>query len=397
MSHCPRPQPGGFTGDTELVTAEGVGQIAALEPGTPVYTLDLSTGRTALTPVRAVECHPTADLVAVETRRADLRLHPDQRIPFTTRAIATPRVVRAGDVAGRAAYTFLNEWDLPARARPSEVDITDWLDDYEICATTDAHGHTFRAALPDGCTPCRRNSHTGYYFDAETFSRYQSAIEAAANTVTIHAGPNHHRRPYRFDANDFIRFLGWYVTEGSVHWPETSHTAQVQIAQETTAHRQALTALFDRMGIDVHRDARRFEFGSVLFGRLLEHLCGSDSQSKHLPSFIWDCAPAQQRLLLDVLLKGDGNARGTYYTASPRLAQDLLRLCVVCGAKPRYTRTGDIWRVYVRDVADGFRPAEHVCCVHPTQDVYRLALAEGTTVLAGRNGTFQWLGGCRDT
>jgi len=389
-----RSTSGGITGETEIVTTDGLARVATLTPGDDVYTLDLDTGLATTTAIRAVERRVVDTLVAIETRRADLRVAPDTPIPFTTRYVPDPRIVRADAVATRAAYLFVNTWRSPPTPEPTQVDITEWLnhDEYELCATFEAHGHTVRAALPADCEPVRRNDVVGYCFDPATFKRHQATIERLADHVAIHAGPNHHRRPYRFAADDLLRFLGWYITEGSVYWPETSHTAQVKIAQETPSHRRAITSLFERLGISVSRDASKFQFGSVVFGRLVERLCGATSRTKQLPPFIWDWSQAHQRLLLDVLLKGDGNDRGTYYTTSERLATGLLRLCLECGIKPRYARRGDMWRVYVRDVNDGFRPDRHVRRIPPGQDVYRLHLYEGQVIMAGRNGRFQWVG-----
>ncbi|WP_435067603.1 hypothetical protein [Haloplanus sp. C73] len=393
MPHNHPPDgPSGLTGDTEVLTTAGLAPVATLAPGDTVYTLDLDTGLTTPTPVQAIDRLAVDELVAIETRRADLRVAAGTPIPCTTRHVAEPRLIRAGAIGDHAAYLFINTWTQPVEPEPTQVDITTWLDDYEMCATFEAHGHTVRAALPTGCNPHRRNSTVGYCFDPATFTRHQATIERLADTVAIHAGPNHHRRPYRFAASDFLRLLGWYITEGSVYWSATSQTAQVKIAQQTPTHRQALTALFDRLGIAVHRDARRFEFGSVTFGRLLEQLCGSDSRTKHCPPFIWEWSQAAQRLLLEILLKGDGDARGTYYTASERLATDVLRLCVDCGIKPRYGRRGEMWRVYIRDVHDGFRPERHVRRLPATQDVYRLHLRDNRVVMAGRTGCFQWVG-----
>lgn len=385
---------GGLTGDTEVITTDGLARVASLSPGDEIYTLDLETGLTTTTPIRSIERTTVDELVAIETRRADLRVAPDQPIPFTTRHVPDPRIVTAGAVDSRAAYLFVNTWRRPPTLEPTHIDITDLLadDEYEMCATFEAHGHTVRAALPTGCEPVRRNGAVGYCFDAPTFKRHQATIERLADHVAIHAGPNHHRRPYRFAAADFLRFLGWYITEGSVHWSETSHTAQVQIAQETPSHRHAIAALFERLGLSVQRNDRRFAFGSVVFGRLVERLCGTTSRTKHLPPFIWDWSQAHQRLLLDVLLNGDGNARGTYYTVSERLATDVLRLCVECGIKPRYARRDGMWRVYIRDVNDGFRPDRHVRRCPGRRPVYRLRLRAGHTVMAGRNGRFQWVG-----
>jgi DNA polymerase I len=383
---------GAIDAETELLTATGPQPVRALSRGDRVYALDIERGVATLCPITAYRPVACDTVVRIETRRADLRVSAAQHIPFTTPDVDTPRLARAGTLGERAAYTFLSEWTTPSRPTRDTVDITDWLDDYEMCAAIDVHGNTFRAALPEGCEPCRRISHTGYYFDPATFTRHQAAIEAAADTVTIHAGPNHHRRPYRFDGDDFLRFLGWYVTEGSVHWSATSHTAQVKIAQETPPHRRAIAALCDRLGLTVHRGPRRFEFGSVVFGRLLERLCGDRSRTKRLPDLVWECSTRQQRLLCDVLLRGDGNERGTYYTASDRLAGDVLRLCVECGIKPRYARRDGAWRIYIRDVNDGFVSARHVHQADPTSTMIHIDVRDANALLAGHNGTFQWIG-----
>jgi DNA polymerase I len=375
------------------MTTDGPVGVAGLSVGDHVYALDPVSQVIKRKPVTAIRRVPyNGKLVALETQRADLRVALDHRIPFQTKSIPELRFEQAGDLDKRGYYKFVNEWKPVPRKRLKTVDIIEFVDEYEICASIEAHGHSFRAALPDGCEPLRNNGHTGYHFDAKTFKQYQSAIETVADEVTIRTGPNHHRRPYRFDGDDFIEFLGWFITEGSVHWPNTSDTAQVKIAQETDSSRQSIALLFDRMGLDVHSDDRKFEFGSKVFGELLETLCGSGSSNKHLPELVWSLPQEQQRLLLEVLLAGDGNDRQTYYTASDQLASDVLRLCLELGIKPRYTRRDGIWQIYVREVNDGFQPAEHVRKREADENLYRLTIADYSVVMAGRNGKFQWVG-----
>lgn len=200
-----------------------------------------------------------------------------------------------------------------------------------MCVQFDGHGHTFRAALPDGCEPCRHNSHMGYYFDPSTFKRHQAELEELADQVTIQAALGHHRRPYSFDGDDFLRFLGWYATEGSLTPVPDKNTVQIKIVQETPTHRRAISQLFDRMGMAVTVLDRCFEFRSLLYGRLLDRLCGTGSRSKRLPAFVHDLPPRQQRLLYDVLMAGDDNDAGTYYTTSDRLANDIFQLSVGIG------------------------------------------------------------------
>lgn len=384
---------GGFTGDMKLFTVDGPIAVADLAVGTLVYALDPTTTLIKLKPITAIERVPfDGDLVAIETKRADIRVAPGHRIPHYKRCSWALRFKPARALRELAYYKFVNEWRrLPGR-RLDTVDITDFVDDYEISASFEEHGHTVRATLPEGCEPVRNNGHTGYHFDAETFKQYQDKIEAMATEVTIRHGPNHHRRPYRFDGDDFIQFLGWFVTEGSVYWSESSDTAQVQLAQKDERYRQSIRDLLERMGLLAYSNESYSGFSSKVFGRLLEDLCGVGSHNKRLPALVWDLHEDQQRLLLDVLLWGDGNDRGTYYTASDRLAYDVLRLCLELGVKPRYTRRRGVWQIYINTTNDGFQSAKHVRRIESNETLYRLTVADYNMVMAGRNGKFQWIG-----
>ncbi|UPV98923.1 hypothetical protein M0R88_10310 [Halorussus gelatinilyticus] len=384
---------GGFTAEAEILTTTGLTTVTDLSTGQKVYALDPISRIIKPKPVTAVRTVPfDGQLITIEARRVDIQVAPDHRIPYRTKSDSRIRFKRAGNLKQKSYYKFINSWQSLPRKRLETVDITDFLDEYEICVSYDGHGHTFRAALPDGCEPIRNNGHTGYHFDAQTFKEHQSVIEALADEITIRSGPNHHRRPYRFDGDDFIQFLGWFITEGSVYWSSSSDTAQVKIAQENERHRQSIASLFERMQLDFHSNDRRFEMGSKVFGRLLENHCGAGSHNKHLPAFVWNLSQKQQRLLLEVLIAGDGNDRQTYYTASERLANDILQLCLELGIKPRYTVRKGIWQIYVREVNDGFQSAVHLGREEATQDLYRLTVEDYNVVMAGRNGKFQWVG-----
>jgi DNA polymerase I len=197
-------------------------------------------------------------------------------------------------------------------------------------------------------------------------------------------------RPYRFNGDDFIEFIGWFVTEGSVTWRTHKETALVQIAQKTASYRREIAALFDRMEIPYSETDGGYQFSSTVFGSLMEHLCGTESRTKHLPAFVWQLPPEQKRLLWQTLMDGDGDDRGVYSTASERLREDVLRLGVELGLKPRYSHRGGIWRVSPKRVIDGFRGDRNVEFHATERDCYRLSVTDYSIVLAGRNGKFQW-------
>jgi DNA polymerase I len=378
------------------MTTTGPVRVADLEPGVRVYALNPTVGLLKpklLTDIDMIS--HGSELVELSGRRVDLRLHPTHPVLYRTKARPTPRFVQAGGLKHQEYYRFINEWRPPSGTCLDAIDITDHLKRFQARATTAAHGHTFRAALPDGCNPSYVNSHSGYHFDAPTFKRYQSVIESIADEVSVREGRNQRTHPYRFDGDDFIELVGWFVTEGSVYWPTGKRTAQVNIAQEMPQHRRQLRGLFDRMGLAVGETAERFVFSSTLFGSLLESMCGRDSRTKRLPRFVWRLPVSQKQLLMNTLLAGDGNERGTYYTVSQRLAHDVLRLALELGYKPRYSqRKPDRWRVQLSQGSDGFRASRNVATMATRVPVYRLVVEDYCAIMAGRNGRFQWVGAC---
>ena len=208
---------GGFPGKTEVLTTDGPIAVSGLEVGDRVYALNASTE--VLKPKRVTSIDRfdyEGPLVQAKARRIDWLLHPDQRVPYRTKAIDRIRFQRAGDLDEIGMYKLVNEWRSPSRPALESVDVTEFVDDFQACVEVDCHGHTFRAALPDECVPLDRNGFTGYHFDGDTFKRYQETLESLGTDVRIRDKKGDRRRPYRFDGEDFIRFIGWYVTEGSI-------------------------------------------------------------------------------------------------------------------------------------------------------------------------------------
>lgn len=390
FGHKRRLADGGFPGDTMVITTRGPHRIDNLQIGQMLYSLNPTTGLLKPKPVTDIQRLDFEDRFrTIRTRRADLSLHPDQPVPYTTKGLDEIRFQRAGDVREKRFYQFINDWKVLHGKPLRQVDITDMLEEYEICATTEVHGLTFRNQLPEGCEPFHHNGFTGWQFDPETFKKYQGDIEAFADEVTIRGGTNQRRRPYKFDGEDFVQLLGWFVTEGSL--TETDKSVIVQIAQQTPEHRQTIRELFDRLGITVSVTDSAFSVGTPVYADLLEKLCGNTCREKRLPAFVWTLNHAQKRLLLEVLFWGDGNEYGVYYTTSSHLARDVLCLCLELGIKPRYGRRGEMWQVYTGLTNDGFDATKHTGWEWGTIDRYQLTVEDYSTILVGKNGRFQWI------
>jgi len=413
-----------FTPDTDVLTPDGVRNIRDLEVGDEVYSLDPETMRMELKPVEETHEYPDyrGELVDIETSKTDFRVTPNHRmlVRKNSKNGATWddfRFVEAGDLDSSSHYELPHEWTVKHGDRIDEVDLTELLgedEEYEVWVRPSVHGHTFTAEL--GWTPRRVPKadvgQTGYVFTAEEFEEHRDYIESVCETSFVHRESGRKWIPRTYDGDDFLELLAWYVTEGNVYTSEEKQFGEnhrgssttVKIAQNAVADggeaardgHARIGELLDRMGFDCYVDDRAYQFTSKLLGDLFERLCGADSFEKRIPDLVFDAAAEQKRRFLDTLVAGDGDRQVNswrYTTSSERLRDDVLRLCAHLGETASYNRDSGSWRIYcTEDAKNSFRM--HRSGGRSTADdgVYCVTVADNHTLLAGRNGKFQFVG-----
>lgn len=91
-------------------------------------------------------------------------------------------------------------------------------------------------------------------------------------------------------------------------------------------------------------------------------------------------------------MAGDGSSgRRTYYTVSNQLRNDVCRLAVSLGIKPRFYPNGDGWAISLSRIKDRIQRYQARQAAAVTEG-YRVAVEDYPVVLAGREGKFQWVG-----
>ncbi|MDX1745425.1 MAG: DNA polymerase domain-containing protein, partial [Halobacteriales archaeon] len=410
-----------FTPDTEVLTPEGVRDITELEVGDGVYSLDPETMAMEVKPVTETHQYPDydGDLVEIATGKIDFRVTPNHRmlVRKNERNGITwdgYRFVEAGELDRATNYELPHDWSGPPGEELETVDLTDHLDaDYEVWVRPSVHGHTFTTEL--GWTPRRVPKadvgKTGYVFTAEEFEVHREYLEEVCEQSFVHRESGRKWIPRTYDGDDFVEFLGWYVTEGSVYASADTwfggqfrgSSTAVKIAQnESTiadggenAH-ASIGELLDRMGLDSYVNEQGHQFTSKLLGELLTDLCGGDSFEKHVPTLVWDLAERQKRLFLDTLIAGDGDRQTNawrYTTSSERLRDDVLQLCAHLGLTASYNRDSGSWRIYVTEGAKNTLRMHRSSTRSSADDgVYCVTVEDNHTLLAGRNGKFQFVG-----
>ncbi len=219
-------------------------------------------------------------------------------------------------------------------------------------------------------------------------------------------------RSVRMD--DWMEFLGWYLSEGSLHFGGRDHPGSTTITQHDPAVLARLAALAERMG-----------FRPKIYGihlrihdrQLAEHLLtfGRGCLVKRMPRYVFGASPRQKRILLDAYSEGDGYHKGSgeiIYTSSPDMADDLQELILMTGVPSVVRRralqgqTNHIEGHAATSTVDGWvvtRPAADTeAKFYPKNDrvidydgmVYCAQVPPDALLFTRRNGYTMWSGNC---
>jgi DNA polymerase I len=412
-----------FTPDTEVLTPEGVQSITSLEVGDEVYSLDPETDEMEVKPVTETHAYPDyeGELVDIETSDIDFRVTPNHRMLVRkneTNGITEDgySFVEAGELDRATNYELPHGWTANHGDDLETVDLTELLDgDYEVWVQPSVHGHTFAAELGYYPDKVLKNDLgvEGYVFDAAEFEEHREYIEEVCEQSYVHRESGRKWIPRTYDGDDFLELLAWYVTEGNVYTSEDKQFGEkfrgssttIQISQDAPGD-DALVAdggdhatigdLLDRLGLDCYSDDSGYQFTSELLGDLLRDRCGDGSFEKRVPDLMWSLSERQKRLFLDTLVDGDGDRQvesWRYTTSSDRLRDDVMRLCAHLSLNPKYNRDSGSWRIYVDESnVNTLRMHRNGSRSTAENGVYCVTVEDNHSLLAGRNGKFQFVG-----
>ncbi|MGZ0747674.1 DNA polymerase domain-containing protein [Haloparvum sp. AD34] len=414
-----------FSSDTDVLTPEGVRNIRDLEVGDDVYSLDPDSMEMEVKPVTETHEYPEYrdEMVDIETSKVDFSVTPNHRMLVRKddkngASWEDFQFVEAGDLNDASHYELPHDWDGPDGDPLDRVDLTELLDGgYEVWCDNDVHGHTLAAEI--GYYPDKMQKQgeggTGYVFSADEFEEHREYLDANCSNFYVHAERGRKWIPRFYDGDDFLELLAWYVTEGSVYTSEDKQfgehfrgsATKVNIAQDAIPgdavadggerdDHSAIGDLLDRIGFDAYVDDRGYQFTSKLLGDWLVDACGGDSFQKRIPDLVFGLSRDQKRLFLDTLIAGDGDRQPNswrYTTSSERLRDDVLRLCAHLGLTASVNHDSGSWRIYCTEEAkNSFRMHRSGGTSTAEDGAYCVTVEDNHTLLAGRNGKFQFVG-----
>ena len=162
--------------------------------------------------------------------------------------------------------------------------------------------------------------------------RFQKSVNNVYPDVEqMHLG----RTSYKMD--DWLQLLGMFISDGSTNAGCVYISAFKE--RKVNFNRDILSKL--ELEYTYVNDYGNFCINKTKYPEIYNHLneLSVGAFNKYLPDYIWSLSKRQCIILLEALLQGDGHTMkykgedefSRYGTISPRLADDITRLCTHCG------------------------------------------------------------------
>jgi DNA polymerase elongation subunit (family B) len=431
-----------FTGDTYVVTPQGIKKITEMRVGDEVVNVNPETLRPEIDRVVEVQAFPyKGDLLHFEDSRfVDLIVTPNHRmLTLDARQSSTsPTKFRTA-----AEVCRLTNMRIPklagglegnrAPARVSLLETAKWVGAYaNLYPRTGTRLIDWFRTLP--VEQQRKIREVGFVhkYWSQKRNKLEShyripavdlteddvdVVEAAGGRVAVGEFRSA-KIPIRYDATDFASLCGWFVSEGSPHVTEErlyangnhrGRTTTITITQGAgrgnprgLEFRGEIRGLITRLGLPLVQDKSDNKYfqitSSILYEWMVGH-CYTEGARRHtastktIPRFVYGSAETM-RSFLESAYRGDGSSRQTLYsTKSVQLAQDLVVLTTMLGMKAKMKYDDGIYRVTYRNATcklthSGRDLAKNITMLPFEGKVYCVTTEKNHTVFAGRNGMF---------
>jgi len=215
-------------------------------------------------------------------------------------------------------------------------------------------------------------------------------------------------------SDDWMRFVGWFVSEGSFKKYANGKVRSVVISQskeKNSSNYAEIVELIERLGFNPTFSRNDIIINNVPLAKKMYQF-GDGFKAKHLPDIYRQQSPRLLSIFLDAFVKGDGYSRGNrdiLYTSSPLLADNLQEVILKTGFNSTITKRPlkgqrnwikDHWGIsscdgYVvsRSYGDSHFKLNHkkIKKVHYTGKVYCVTVPN-SIVLTRRGGCAMWSG-----
>ncbi|MBU4480906.1 NAD-dependent epimerase/dehydratase family protein [Patescibacteria group bacterium] len=350
-----------FSGDTEVMTKEGIKNIKEINVGDTVYTLNPKSFKVEESKVIATQQIPAKEMFVFKSRSVNFRVTPDHKIYYLRSKGLIKRDAeffrnRAGKKYGQITLAFHNPKN--GGEYPKSINFLKYVDKEHV---------KIRGGYVKDFGGSKGNSSRPF--------------------------------PLLYKPEDFAKFIGWYVSEGSTA-RIGKNSEQVRITQwlNNEDYRTEIENLLKSMGIPFGKDNQGFYFTSRIWAKFIKEHIGEGVENKKLPRFIFNWHSSLLKLIFETMMKGDGNRSGRRYTTkSYQLMLDFSHIAFLCAIKIGSTTKdkNGCWRISLRNCRKHTTVKYKDIQTEKTDEMaYCITTEKNHIVYAGSNLKFNWIGQC---
>jgi DNA polymerase I len=360
-----------FSPDTNVVTPTGIKSITNFKVGDLVYSLNRTTGKTEIKPVtRVYEYDYEGDMVHFNSAHCDFITTPNHKF-----------------------------W--VAKLKNNKYQNFDWEFSGNIISDKK------RRKFPKIDTfPETKKVSKIYLMDYAKRFGMDYVIKNNKIRIKRQNDSNQQRHtcfvPNEYDINDWLEFIGWYVSEGSLYtttskkYKTCSRGISYGITLSQQNYRDEIRNLLNKMQIPFSENEKEFKISNDIIYKILETECGKYSENKKIPSWVFGLNKEHLKHLYKTLMLGDGHkTQERYTTKSVQLKNDFIHLCFNIGDVYAFLQSSDgCYRIQINKVR-GKNPvlkSEHRKLIPYKGKVYCVEVEDNHTLLCGRNDKYQWCG-----
>ncbi len=393
-----------FSGDTDILTPEGMKQITEIEVGDPVYTLNPETLECEIKPAVETQAYDNTfgELHHLRGETYDFKITENHRFLVGKTDDESPQspedveFMEYRDLADTDQYTFPTHQPV-AGANPEQFVLLDAIDQGHVVVygdtTTQELSQQVSSEVAEAI-PTAKTTTGGltqqlhrYQLPVETFHAHQEELTEYADQVMLTDTEHREELPPTFAMDDWLQLIGWYITDGT-----GDRTAgEIRLSQQGGTTQR--TELLDRMGIEYVVEGDEIRITHPALVAWFTQTCGSKQTESRLPEWVFDLDGAVLKdLLRSIQDSGKKTDDKILQTTSETLRDDIVDLIIRCGKHPTVANQSDgTWQIET-EAHGSFTKATDATVEEHNGNVYCLTAKDNHVVLAGRNGHFQWVG-----
>jgi len=371
-----------FSDDTKLLTDDGIKLVRDIKVGDKVLTVNRITKKVEEEKViRTYEYDYDDILYRFTGSRMDWKVTGNHRLIHTS-----GRFVFAEDVYSGGRFDIIKHQ--PQDGWIHDISLWDFDDNDYVFIKSDKNMKVWWAKKYGGDRFYKVKKDVIKYHNTFPYPIYFKDFDKSHYTPSI------------IPVEPFFKFLGWYLSEGSLYHEKgrgkRGETYDICISQQKVENRERIISVIKSMGYTPRIGKKDISFSSRSMFKYLEKF-GVSSTKKFIPHDILKADSCLLRSMYDTMMLGDGTVSGgisKYTTKSNKLADSFVNLCYRLGLRCRlYKEKDGINRIIIyKDVDNLVLLKKQMKKEHYQGKVYSIEVEHNKTVIAGRNGNFGPIG-----